>query len=348
MDTFNGQDMSHFLQWVGQFLSGVNLYQPSEPQACRVALHLLRDKAAKMTKNVSQHCTMQDLKELLEHLDQMFNTSGNRMVAVYLFNSFCQREDVPVQDYSIDIENLFYRAYPRTEPDKSIFLMDKFITGLVSPQIKEKLRTPPLPKTFREVVNSAMAFSAAIFPEHQTLQQRSLAWKMAASNGYPLSRSSHSGHKGSFIQVIDSPAEDVNIEAIRQWCALHKTDEHSDSNCSAQQESAQSNAAKKRPTGAKKPSKPRRIRFKSASDKKKFLGSIEEMEGVSLDKSSDEDDSDVVEQSLMQLFADPSSEESDDNEHHSALHVLVLTPGNMLEEADVVMTDAENTRCAGR
>ena len=341
MDTFNGQDMSRFPQWVAQFLSGVNLYQPSEPQACRVALHLLKDKAAEMAKNVSQHCTMPDLKELLEHLDQMFNTSGNRMVAVNLFNSFCQREDVPVQDYSIDIENLFYRAYPGTEPDKSIFLMDKFITGLVSPPIKEKLRTPPLPKTFREAVNSAMAFSAAIFPEHQTLRQRSLAWKMAASNGHPLSRSSHSGHKGSSIQVIDSSAEDVNIQAIRQWCALHKTDKHSDSNCHAQQESAQSNAAKKWRAGAKKPSKPRRIRFKSTSDKKKFLRSIEEMEGVSLDKSSDEDDSDVVEQSLMQLFADPSSEESDDNQHHSELHVLVLTPGNMFEETDVVMTDAE-------
>ena len=131
MDTFNGQDMSRFPQWVGQFLSGVYLYQLSEPQACRVALHLLKDKAAEMAKNVSQYCTMRDLKELLEHLDQMFNTSGNRMVAVNLFNSFCQREDVPVQDYSIDIENLFYRAYPGTEPDKSIFLMDKFITGLV-------------------------------------------------------------------------------------------------------------------------------------------------------------------------------------------------------------------------
>ena len=65
------------------------------------------------------------------------------------------------------------------------------------------------------------------------------------------------------------------------------------------------------------------------------------MEGVSFEKSSDEDDSDVVEQSLMQLFADSSSEESDSNEHHSDLHVLVLTPGNMLEEADVVMTEAE-------
>ena len=74
MDTFNGHDMRRFPQWVAQFLSGVNLYQPSEPHACRVALNLLRDKAAEMAKNVSQHCTMCDLKELLDHLDQMFNT----------------------------------------------------------------------------------------------------------------------------------------------------------------------------------------------------------------------------------------------------------------------------------
>ena len=125
------------------------------------------------------------------------------------------------------IENLFYRAYPRTELDKSIFLMDKFITGLVSPQLKEKLRTPPLPKTFREAVNSATAFSAAFFPEHQTLRQRSFAWKMAASNGHLLAKPSHSGHKGSSIQVIDSSAEDVKVQTIRQWCVLHKTDKHS-------------------------------------------------------------------------------------------------------------------------
>ena len=56
------------------------------------------------------------------------------------------------------------------------------------------------------------------------------------------------------------------------------------------------------------------------------------MEGVSFDSGSDNDDSDVVEQSLMQLFADSSSEESDDDENHTDLHVLVLTSGNMLGE----------------
>ena len=59
---------------------------------------------------------------------------------------------------------------------------------------------------------------------------------------------------------------------------------------------------------------------------------------MSLDNSSDEDDSDVVKQSLMRLYADSPSEDSDD-ENHSNLHVLVLMPGNMLEEADIVMTE---------
>ena len=61
-----------------------------------------------MAKNVPQHCTIRDLRQLLEHLDQLFNTT-NRMVAVNLFNSFSQRKNVPVQDYSIDIEQLLYR-----------------------------------------------------------------------------------------------------------------------------------------------------------------------------------------------------------------------------------------------
>ena len=58
MDTFTGQDMSRFQEWVAQFLSGVNLYQPSEPHACQVTLHLLMGKATEMAKNIPQHCTM--------------------------------------------------------------------------------------------------------------------------------------------------------------------------------------------------------------------------------------------------------------------------------------------------
>ena len=143
MDTFTGQDMSRFPEWVAQFL-----YQTSEPHACQVALNLLRGKAAEMATNIPQQVSMTDLQELLTSLDQLFNTIGNRMAAVNLVNSYSQREDIPVQDYFIGIEHLFYRAYPGVGPNKSIFLMDRFITGLVSPQIKEKLRIPPQPTTF--------------------------------------------------------------------------------------------------------------------------------------------------------------------------------------------------------
>ena len=224
MDTFTGQDISQFPEWVAQFLSGINLYQPSEPHACRVVLHLLRGKAAEMAKNIPQQVDMNDLQELLTSLDRLFNTTGNCMVAFNLFNSYAQREDVPIQDYSLNIEHLFYRAYPGVDPTESIFLMDRFISGLVSPQIKEKLRIPPQPTTFRDAVNSAMAFTAVMFPEHQTLRQKSLAWKMAASSSHPLmTRSIHGSHKGS-IQMIESSPEDENIQVIRRWCALQKTD----------------------------------------------------------------------------------------------------------------------------
>ena len=88
MDTFTGQDMNQFPEWVAQFLSSVNLYQPTEPQACRFALHLLRVKAAEMAKNIPQQVSMNNLQQLLTGLDKLFNTTGNRVVAVNLFNSF--------------------------------------------------------------------------------------------------------------------------------------------------------------------------------------------------------------------------------------------------------------------
>ena len=149
MDTFTGHDMNQFPEWVAQFHSGVNLYQPTEPQACRVALHLLRGKAAELAKNVPQQVPMNNLQELLTGLDKLFNTMSNRIIAVSLFNSYSQREVVSVQDYYIGIEQLFYRSYPGVGPNQSIFLMDRFITGLVSPQIKEKLQTPPQTTNFR-------------------------------------------------------------------------------------------------------------------------------------------------------------------------------------------------------
>ena len=205
LDTFAGHDMSQFPEWVAQYLSGVNLFQPTEPSVCRVAL--LRGKAAEMAKNIPQQVSMVNLQELLTSLDKIFNTTGNRFVAVNLFNSFSQREDMSVQDHSIGIEQLFYRAYPGVDPNGSMFLMDHFITGLVSPQVKEKLRIPPQLGNFRDVVNSTMAFTATMFPAHQTLRQRSLAWKMAASASQPLhTKSIHKDSRGS-IQMVNSSLE---------------------------------------------------------------------------------------------------------------------------------------------
>ena len=343
MDTFTGFDMSTFPQWVAQFLSGINLLQPTEPHACRMALALLRNRAAEMAKTVPEEVSMTDLQQLLVSLDRLFNTTGNRMVAVNLFNSYSQKEDISIQDYSLNIEQLFYRAYPGVDPNQSIFLMDKFISGLVSPQVKERLRIPPQPTTFREAVNSAMSLTAAIFPEHQILRQRSLAWKMAASSSHPLMAKSISGNRS--IQMLESSPEEKSIQSIRRWCALHKTDKHSDSDCRAQQESTPPTAAKRRPTGDKKVSKPRRLRFRSTSDRKKFLRSIEEMEGVSIDDNSNDDDNDIVTQSLMQLHINSPSEpeDTDEEDQHLDLHILVLQPGDALEDEDAIMEDVNIT-----
>ena len=109
MDNFAGQGMNQFPEWFAQFLyrcPGVNLYQPTEPQACRFALHLLRGKAAEMATSIPQQVSMNNLQELLTGLDKLFNTTGNRVVAVNIFNSYSQREDVSVQDYSFGIEQL--------------------------------------------------------------------------------------------------------------------------------------------------------------------------------------------------------------------------------------------------
>ena len=192
--------------------------------------------------------------------------------------------------------------------------MDCFITGLVSPQVKERLRIPPQPGHFREAVNKAMALSAAIFPGDQTLSERSMAWKMGASTSHPLlTKSIHRNPKGS-IQMVDGPREvEASMHAIRKWCAFHKSEKHFDSDCRAQQDSATSTTqtSKKRPKGAikRKTNKPSILRFKSKTDKKKFLRSIDDTEGVSIESASSEDQA-IIEQSLMQLDAVSSSKSS--------------------------------------
>ena len=124
--------------------------------------------------------------------------------------------------------------------------------------------------------------------------------------------------------MVDGSIEgEASVQAMRKWCAYH-----SDSDCRAQQDSAISTkqTSKKHPKGAikRKTNKPRTLKFKSKTDKKKFLRSIEDTEGVSIESASSEDEP-VVEQSLMQLDAVSSSEVLDE-EGDSDLHILMVDP----------------------
>ena len=117
-------------------------------------------------------------------------------------------------------------------------------------------------------------------------------------------------------------------------------DKYFDADCHAQQDTA-SSSAKKRPAVAKKGSKPRRLRFKTAGDKKKFLLSVEGLEGVSLEDGSD--DEEIVEQSLMQLQTPATAEETEEDTDDTLvdLHVLVIQSTG-LENTDVIMEEDES------
>ena len=141
--------------------------------------------------------------------------------------------------------------------------------------------------------------------------------------------------------MIDVPDDvEATVQALKKWCTLHKTDKHSNGDCRAQKELTANNTAttttpKKRPKGKeKRKTKPRKLKFKSKADKKKFLRSIEDTEGVSVESASS-DDEDVVEQSLMQL-ENVSGDDDDEDEVEGDFHILVLTP-DMLKDHDVLM-----------
>ena len=180
------------------------------------------------------------------------------------------------------------------------------------------------------------SLTAAIYHGDQIMKQRSMAWKMAASASNPLNTKSSKSPRGH-IQMIE-PSEDApaTVQVIRRWCTLHKTDKHSNNDCRAQKEATSTaTVSKKRPKGSeKRKAKPRKLRFKSKSDKKKFLRSIEDTEGVSLDSASSEDE-EVVEQSLMQL--DPVSGGTTDEEEEGELHILMLDPDSLLDDPDINM-----------
>ena len=135
--------------------------------------------------------------------------------------------------------------------------------------------------------------------------------------------------------MMDAPEEDAaTIQAIQKWCALHRTEKHSNADCRAQKEAANNaSPSKKRPKGKdKRKQKTQRLKFKSTADKKKFMRSIEDAEGVSIETSSD--DEDVVAQSLMQLENDAS--QTSDDEEEGDLHILMISP-DLLSDPDVAM-----------
>ena len=63
---------------------------------------------------------------------------------------------------------------------------EPFINGLLSLEVKQRLRIPPQPGYFREAIERAMSLTAAIYQGDQILKQKSMAWKMAASASNPL------------------------------------------------------------------------------------------------------------------------------------------------------------------
>ena len=101
-------------------------------------------------------------------------------------------------------------------PDGSIFLMDRFITGLISLEVKQRLRVPPQPGHFREAVERAISLTAAIYHGDQILKQKSLAWKMAASTSNPLHTKFTQKNPRGFIQMMDNTGDSAaTVQAIR-------------------------------------------------------------------------------------------------------------------------------------
>ena len=121
--------------------------------------------------------------------------------------------------------------------------MDRFINGLISTDVKQRLRIPPQPSYFREAVEKAMSLTAAIYHGDQIMKQRSMAWKMAASASNPLNTKPSKNPRGHIQMIETSEDTSATVQVIRRWCTLHKTDKHSNADCRAQKETSPSNTA---------------------------------------------------------------------------------------------------------
>ena len=205
--SFDWSDLSTFPTWVTTFLNGINIFKPTEQKACEMTLYLMQDKAAEMTKHLSGQVDMTNLKNLLKEMDQIFNASGNQEVLASLFESLTQKEDESLQDYAYQLEHLFKRAYPSEKVDTSLFLKQKFISGLLSKPLKICLRSPPLPTTFRSAVTVALAHMAALYPDQQIVRSRSAIYKAAVYHPNPIV--SLKWKENNIQSLVEEPDTDI-------------------------------------------------------------------------------------------------------------------------------------------
>ena len=354
-ESFNGQDMGQFTEWSTHIISIINLLRPTEANACAMVFAALRGKAGEMARHLSQQ-GLDNFPKVMQQLDSLFNTAGTRQVAANIFGSFSQKDDMPVQDYALAIEHLFRRAYPYEQIDFNTFLIDRFIAGLSSPEIRVKMRTPPLSVSFREAVNSAMAHSAALYPDSQTPRSRSLAWKMAASVSHPLATKPLSGNgtRDGIRSLTSDPTQD-HIMAIRASCTLHPNSNHSNAECRMQHSAPAQSKPVKSTKKATKTTK--RVRFRNPKAKKRFIRALEEVEGLDAsdfeiedsDESAEESSTDndlstadqkVVSQSVMSIqWADDSDSEQPQMASINSIHV---TPEQDVEDRLALEPDAED------
>ena len=308
--------MSSFPEWASQFFNAVNLFKPIEEQACQTALVLMKERASEMVQQLTATAP-KDFKLLMIRLDEIFNPSGNQQVALALFETFVQKEDMTIQEYAHEIESLYRRAYPSLNVTQSGHLMFRFINGLLNDPLRVKLRSPPVASNFRALVNSAMTHTAAMFPDHQLCRNKSSLYKAAVFRGNLTQRKRESVNA---IASIPEEPESIAVFKKKTWkCTYHKSNNHSNSECreqKAQKEFSQSRREPKRKFKSKSRRRDRvkrKIKDKSSSRKsrtkkrKRKSRKIHEMREGSTDSSSESDKS-------TSTSGSTSSDESDTDE----------------------------------
>ena len=224
-----------------------------------MALYLMQDKAAEMTKHLSGQVDMTNLKNLLKEMDQIFNASGNQEVSASLFESLTQKEDVSVQDYDYQLEHLFKQAYPSKKVDTSPFLKQKFLSGLLSKPLKIRLHSPQLPTTFRSAATVALVHTAALYPDQQIVRSRSAIYKAAVYRPNEIvSLKRKENHIQSLVEESDADIMEMSTGEkgfIRKdTCLIHKSSNHLNKECFVQHPHLKAGDTKK--NGAQRKARP--------------------------------------------------------------------------------------------